>query len=171
MIIRLSEIDNEVKIRGLIEAERLNRPENSGFRFLGPAEIAVTLRKVDGGLKIMGSVECRLALNCGRCLEEFTFPLSTELDVELAPKALMPSENELELKFGEMDVEYFEGDEIDLAQVVYEEVLLNIPMGPLCGEECRGLCGVCGKNRNYEPCTCETGPATVLAEKLKSFLN
>jgi len=70
-----------------------------------------------------------------------------------------------------MDVYYFEGDEIDLDPFIYEEVLLDMPSRPVCSEDCKGLCGICGKNRNFEACDCHETSRTLLGEKLKSFLN
>jgi uncharacterized protein len=171
MILRLSEIDNEVRVRGELGAEKLPRSESGEYRFATPVTYDVTVKKVEGGARVLGSLDCILAVVCSRCLEEFSFPVAAQLDIELEPKSLMPEANELELSKNEMDVDYFEGDEIDLTSLFHEEILLNIPMMPLCREDCLGLCGICGKNKNSEECRCAEAPGTVLGEKLKSFLN
>jgi len=44
---------------------------------------------------------------------------------------------------------------IDLQPFIYDQVVLAIPMQPLCRPECAGLCPVCGSNRNEVSCTCE----------------
>lgn len=46
------------------------------------------------------------------------------------------------------------GIEINPAALAWEEFSLALPVKPLCREECRGLCPVCGCNRNTDPCTC-----------------
>ena len=46
------------------------------------------------------------------------------------------------------------GDQIDLEPLVRDAVLLELPLAPLCSEECQGLCPVCGVNRNETSCTC-----------------
>ncbi len=50
---------------------------------------------------------------------------------------------------------YFEGGEIDLGAELRDEILLAMPINPLCQEGCQGLCSVCGGNRNQSPCDCE----------------
>ena len=53
-----------------------------------------------------------------------------------------------------MVVGYYDGDRLDLGEVVREQVLLALPLKPLCREDCRGLCPRCGQNRNLGPCGC-----------------
>ena len=53
-----------------------------------------------------------------------------------------------------MVVGYYEGDRLDLGEVIREQVLLGLPLKPLCREDCQGLCPRCGKNRNAGPCGC-----------------
>ena len=104
-----------------------------------------------------------------RCLDDFPFEIQANLSAELVRKAPV-NETELELTGEEMDVYYFEGDEIDLGELVYEEVLLNIPMKPVCREDCKGLCDICGRNRNIEECFCNNVSYTLLKEKLNTYL-
>ena len=51
-----------------------------------------------------------------------------------------------------------------------EQIILMMPLKPLCDETCKGLCPRCGANLNREACTCSTdtvnSPFAVLA-KLK----
>ena len=49
-----------------------------------------------------------------------------------------------------------EGDQIDLAPAVREYVLIELPDGPLCRDDCAGICPVCGIDRNEAPCECDT---------------
>ena len=46
------------------------------------------------------------------------------------------------------------GDQIDLEPLVRDAVLLELPLAPLCTDDCQGLCPVCGVNRNLTSCTC-----------------
>lgn len=45
--------------------------------------------------------------------------------------------------------------EIDVVELVRENVILNIPMQPLCKKDCKGICQVCGKNKNISDCSCD----------------
>jgi uncharacterized protein len=49
----------------------------------------------------------------------------------------------------------YRDESIDLGHVVLEQFVLALPMKPLCQDECRGLCPVCGANRNREACECK----------------
>jgi uncharacterized protein len=92
------------------------------------------------------------------------------LDIELLPNAVALKTPEVELQTDEMNLYYFEGEEIDLDPYVFEEVMLNLPIKALCSEACEGICPSCGHNLNIEHCHCETIAGSTLAEKLKPFL-
>ena len=169
MFVKLSEIEDGAVLEGNIDGSRLKRPEDEDFHFLSPVACELIVKKFENGARVEGSLECSLSLKCGRCLEDFVHQVRGTLDVELVRKAQIV-DTELELTGDEMDVYYFEGDEIELDPIVYEEVLLNMPMQPLCKDECRGLCDICGINRNVEECQCGKVSTTLLEEKLKSFL-
>ncbi len=169
MIIRLSEIEDGAVLKGQVDCSQFKGTGDAGFDFPTPVDYELAVRKFENGARVEGPIACTLSLVCGRCLEDFPFRIQTSLDVELVRKVPV-SDSELELTDADMDVYYFEGDEIDLASLVYEEVLLNIPMKPLCREDCKGLCDLCGKNRNIEACGCDKVSHTLLEEKLKGFL-
>ena len=170
MFVRLSEIEDGAVLEGNIDGSRLKRREDEDFDFVTPIRYELIVKKLENGVRLEGSLVCSLSLKCGRCLEEFVYPVRAVLDVELVRKEPVLGA-ELELTADEMDVYYFEGDEVDLDPIVYEEVLLDMPMQPLCKGECRGLCDVCGINRNMGECQCGKVSTTLLEEKLKSFLS
>ncbi|MFZ9157663.1 MAG: YceD family protein, partial [Ilumatobacteraceae bacterium] len=47
-----------------------------------------------------------------------------------------------------------ENDQIDLATMVRESVLLDLPDSPVCRPDCAGLCPACGADRNLGDCGC-----------------
>jgi len=61
---------------------------------------------------------------------------------------------EVQLSGYELDVNFFEGDEIDLAELVEEQVLLLLPPAETCRDDCKGLCARCGQNLNERACGC-----------------
>jgi len=170
VFIRFSEIEDGVVLKGEIDGLQYKGVEKMEFTFLSPLEYELHVKKFEEGIQLTGSVACRLSLTCGRCLDVFAYPVLTNMDIEITQKRPSYEAHELELRGEDLDVYYFENDEIDLDALIYEEVLLDIPMKPLCREECRGLCDTCGKNRNHEACSCDKMPDTPLGEKLKSFL-
>jgi uncharacterized protein len=54
---------------------------------------------------------------------------------------------------------FYEGDGLELNDVLREEVLLELPMQRICTESCKGICPVCGQNRNQIECACQASTA------------
>jgi uncharacterized protein len=171
MIIRLSEIDDTLVVTGSMEASRFMEVEGNEFHIATPVQYTLTVKKFDNLLAITGPVTFEAFFTCGRCLEEFRQSIAMDMDIRLVPKTEIPQASEFELKDEDMDVYYYESDEIDLDPFIYEETLLDMPIRPICSMDCKGLCGACGKNKNFETCDCNETSHTLLGEKLKSFLN
>ena len=55
---------------------------------------------------------------------------------------------------GDEEAYLIENDAVDLAPLARDAILLDLPLAPLCREECRGLCPECGIDRNEESCDC-----------------
>ena len=104
---------------------------------------------------------------CARCLEPARVSLRAPLIVTYVP---FEDAGDEETEDDDPDVVVFSGGEIDLSEAVRDEIVLSLPMNPLCTEACRGLCPVCGGNRNQVACTCEidragpTGRLSALAK-------
>jgi uncharacterized protein len=58
------------------------------------------------------------------------------------------------LERDELAVSFYRDGRIDLSHMVVEQIVLALPMKPLCKPDCRGLCALCGANRNLESCDC-----------------
>ncbi len=99
-----------------------------------------------------GTVEGR----CSRCLETYSFPIEKEFDFVLTPRP--PSAKSKELNRDEMGLSFYAAEEINLSPLIMEQVLLALPIRPLCEDGCRGFCGGCGVDLNYEPCLCASAP-------------
>jgi uncharacterized protein len=112
--------------------------------------------KPTGGklLLIEGRVQADVVLECSRCLNNFPYHIDTELSIDLAPANTLGTAHEHELGRSELDMEFYQGDEIDPLAFVKEQLLINIPMVPLHYPDCKGLCPVCGKDLNEENCGC-----------------
>jgi DUF177 domain-containing protein len=170
MIVKLHDIEESIIVRGTMDGSKHKRPEDADLAFESPIEYELTVTKIGSNVLVEGPVTCTMKLVCDRCLEGFVLPISAHLNIELAPKLDQPKLPEVELTGEEMNLYYFEGDELDLEPYVYEEVMLAIPIKALCDEACKGICSVCGKNQNTEACKCGTSKATGLGEKLQAFL-
>jgi len=124
------------------------------FDFESPLQSEVKIKKAGQSVFIIGKVETTLRLKCVRCLKEFSYPLSSTVELTLHPLKETPSEEEIELGSEEMESNFFEGGEIHLTEVACEQIFLEIPYQPICQEECKGLCPKCGKDLNLSSCEC-----------------
>jgi uncharacterized protein len=106
-----------------------------------------------------GSFNGILEGRCSRCLRSYSFPLNKEFDFVLSPDPSKSGRKVEELKREDLGLSYYSSDEINLAPLMREQVLLALPTRPLCKENCRGLCGGCGVNLNDESCVCMTSTA------------
>jgi uncharacterized protein len=146
---------------GLEHLERTYDSEAFGkdadaFRVVAPVEVSADLRKDTKKVRLVGRVTTTLELDCSRCLESYTVPIDAKFDVLFLPAGANTGDAEQEVGEEDLGVSIDKDDTIDLGEVLREQFYLALPMKPLCREECRGLCPVCGRNRNRETCECQT---------------
>lgn len=137
------------------------------------ARASLRIFKLGRKVLIEGSVKVQLILSCGRCLKEFSLPLDVDFREEYDPAEDIEAGDEKELKGRELDMSFYTGDEINIDELVREQVLLSVPMSPLCMDECRGICLKCGKDLNEGPCECrteETDPRLAPLQKLREAM-
>jgi uncharacterized protein len=119
-------------------------------------------RGEDDLVQVTGELAATLGLECSRCLERFLFPVSEKLDLIYLPASpadttgAEQAEDEEDICLTEQDmvVAYHREGCIDLGETVRGQLLLALPMKRLCRDDCRGLCEVCGTNRNVASCQC-----------------
>ncbi len=106
----------------------------------------------EGEVYLEGRVRAKVRLTCSRCLGEF----SSEAVVTpgLVIRRRSPQGEHEEEEGPEASIVFVEGDEIDIGEILVQELLLELPMKPLCREECRGLCARCGNLKESPDCRC-----------------
>lgn len=124
------------------------------FRQVAPLEIAAVAELVGSEIRIRGHLRTRLEAVCDRCLGPVSLPVERDFDLFYRPVQTIAREEEVEIPADELDVGFYSGDGIELADVVTEQVILSVPMKLVCRAECRGLCPTCGINRNVASCRC-----------------
>lgn len=103
----------------------------------------VDIGRTPQGLVVQGNFEADTVLECVRCLREFTEPLDWEFTELFAFTKKSVSESELLVP---------EDAQLDLAPLIREYALLEIPIKPLHDPECKGLCIECGQDLNISDC-------------------
>ena len=97
---------------------------------------------------------------CDRCAEPVTLQLDREFRSMYVPADRGPAESgDLELRADDLDIAFYDGGGIEVADIFREQVALALPAKVLCREDCRGICPHCGADRNSTECDCpgETG--------------
>lgn len=129
--------------------------DEEGARLLEPPQIRGSASRRGDELRLRGQVTARAEVDCDRCLKTIAVPIETEFDVTYIPATLYVSNEKAELQEEDLLVSVYEGDSIDVDDIVREQILLALPARALCREECKGLCPVCGADRNTNACACE----------------
>lgn len=116
----------------------------------------LTARRVEAFIEVSGLLESSVVMPCSRCLAD----VDCELVVDVAlcyGSGVADSRSdveEVEISSDELGLIVFSGDEIDLRPDVEQEILMALPLQPLCKTDCLGLCPVCGASRNQSKCGC-----------------
>lgn len=117
----------------------------------GQAEL---LNNTLGEVRVKGQASVDMELQCDRCLEPVKYPLTGPFDLfyRPAPKGALP--HEVAIDEGESEIGFYEGNGLQLSDILREHVLLSMPMHAVCREDCAGICPQCGQNRNAGTCEC-----------------
>ncbi|MEX2262723.1 MAG: DUF177 domain-containing protein [Bryobacteraceae bacterium] len=116
---------------------------------------AVLLERTEGEVCLRGEFEVEMGADCDRCLRPSRFPLAAGFDLFYRPTPVGPPEaEEIEIHEGEAEVGFYQGAGLQLGDVLREQILLALPMQRICRPDCKGICPVCGLNRNESVCVC-----------------
>jgi uncharacterized protein len=120
---------------------------------LRKVDVQCRITKASSTIFIQGNISVRLGFCCSRCLEDANLPVDGDFSYTLVP--VKPENKEdVELQAEELEISYYQDDFIDLAPIICEQIILQIPIKPLCSEDCKGLCPHCGTNMNVASCNC-----------------
>lgn len=120
----------------------------------------VRVSRAQQGLLVHVQVKGVTITQCGRCLVDFEQQLKADFTDLYAFSSKLASETGLVLP---------ETGQLDLSPSIREELLLSIPISPLCRPDCKGLCPICGENRNMVECNHTVETIDPRLELLKSL--
>ncbi len=135
------------------------KPAREGLTFRGHLS-----RQGDDAF-LRGTLSGVLDCTCARCLEPARLPVRVPVQIAFVAKESAgkgkgngkqgsSDASDEDDDDDELDVAHFDGDEINIGPELREQLLLTMPINPLCRESCAGLCPVCGGDRNAAPCDC-----------------
>src|SRR5512147_1890425 len=156
---------------GEATAEDLGLTEDDAV-VLGPLAVSLELTNVEGLVAVTGVLEGTIVRECVRCLKEYEDRLAFSVRAAFTPepkpaprhpKRIDPRKARAEVVEAELEEEpddqyHYQGNQLELAPMLREHVILSAPMQPICSDDCLGLCAQCGKNLNEGPCQCAAEP-------------
>jgi len=119
------------------------------------------LQKTGRIVEVDGQMQTRVGLACGRCLQPFESDLQADFFLTFTPQPAhqeASEEEEVELDADELGLIYYQDEVLDLLQPLQEQIIMALPISPVCDAGCLGLCSECGCDLNKESCNCEKQP-------------
>ena len=130
---------------------------DEGLHQDGPLKTGGKVELVTGALgeiRVTGHLSVVLDVACDRCLEAAKIPVDSDFTLYYRPVAEGYGD-EKGIDSGEAEMGFYEGEGVELNDVLREQVLLALPMQRVCREDCKGICPACGRNRNQKECECQ----------------
>jgi uncharacterized protein len=161
------EAARDVTVEARPEEIELVPPPGFDVRFLDSVKAQLKVHRVGEEFFVHGVAVTSGTFTCVRCLAEFVREVMCAMDVVIhrvsSPQTSgLDQDSYIEVPLGT--------SEYDLTPLVREGLILAVPDTPHCREECLGLCGRCGVNKNEETCTCGDTDPDSRWDALKQFV-
>jgi uncharacterized protein len=153
----------------VVEPSAFKRDTN--YTIVEPVRLSFDIHKDNATFRLVGRVQTVLELPCSRCLEPFRWSVDEPFELTYEPRRVMAESADRQIADEDFSAAFYDNDEIDLEQLVRERFEMSLPMKPLCADDCKGLCPVCGTNLNRGSCDCKKtweDPRLAALERLKS---
>jgi uncharacterized protein len=145
--------------------------DEEGARLLEPPQIRGRASRKGEEVRLRGQITARAEVDCDRCLKSIAVPIETEFDATYIPASEYAAKETAELQAEDLLLSVYEGEAIDVDEIVREQILLALPARVLCTEDCKGFCPVCGSDRNTNACQCEEKETDPRWAALKNLVN
>ena len=139
-----------------------------GCGFAEALVFAGRVRRSGDDLVVEGNLTGSIESQCSRCLGNFEMPVDMALDTVFTPRGEIEDED-VEVVEVDSGISFYDGISIDLDKEIRDLILINIPIGPVCWEDCKGLCSGCGADLNTVPCGCSSDGGPSPFDKLKEL--
>lgn len=126
--------------------------ELEGVSFATPVHVQLQVTNLGKSLLVLGKIQTKFKTQCGRCLEDFVYPLDLSYEDEWVYTGT--ANNMADEEQSAETALIFDKDEIEIKDRIFEQIVLALPMRFICSPDCLGLCPVCGVNRNHTSCEC-----------------
>ncbi|KUO71311.1 MAG: hypothetical protein APF77_10040 [Clostridia bacterium BRH_c25] len=141
--------DNVIEFCG----ERLN--------IVSPVTVKGSAVNYEGKINVDLSITAQVERTCSRCLEKF----KEKVEVDSNYVFVKESKDDKE------DFYIYKTDKVDIKDLVLGDIAAKLAMKPLCSENCKGLCPICGKNKNSIDCQCKSEEIDPRMQALSKLLD
>lgn len=139
------------------------------IRVIKDLKLKLNVQNSDDEYFCQGSLETTAELECARCVKPFEKQLDTDIDFIIAPEGRNRAKEENIID--DEDYVYYDNElRADLWDILRQAIILAVSMKPLCVENCRGFCSVCGGNRNEKQCNCRNDNSRYQFAELRNLL-
>ncbi len=137
---------------------------------VSPMHAVLNIRTIGSEVLVDGTVEGEVELQCSRCLNAYTMIVRQQINVVYESSEVINKEEHHKLKRDELDTGFYKNDTLDTDEVLVEQLLLSLPMKPLCSPECKGICPRCGADLNVSGCNCDVSEVDSRLKVLEQLL-
>ncbi len=135
------------------------------IKLIKPVKINGNIYKVGQDKLLDITIDYIYSERCGRCLEEFSKSSKTNLTGNI----MIGSEDNYDFQDEDDEIIFYDGITLDLTEDIINAIILDLPIKPICKEECKGICQECGVDKNKQACNCEVENLDPRLAKLKEF--
>lgn len=160
MVLDLSEVLSNDGASVSVKTEVTPEKEEFGgnvYTYVSPIKVEGCVKNTSGAITLYATVRTTLSTGCARCNKTAELSVCSEICDNI-----VRGDDE----FGIPLI----GNTVDLAPLISEAVLTNIPARVLCSENCKGLCPKCGTNLSEKQCSCESDDGDSPFAALKNML-
>jgi uncharacterized protein len=128
--------------------------ELENVRTVSPIRLQCEVDRSDFRTSVTGKIGAEFEIDCTRCLEAVQVPFEFDFEVEFVDAEHFGSTGEHEIDPKDLSADALPNENLDLTELSREQILLNLPEQVFCKDDCKGLCEICGENRNLKDCNC-----------------
>ena len=155
MIIDLTNIESEARVFEFSVPAGEVDLETENARLTGDLSVRGEAAKSAAQVDVKGNIAASAELDCSRCLRPVTVRMNFDFHTAFVSPEHFSAAKENEVSGDDLDTDVLAGNELDLTEIAREQILLNLPEQTFCVEDCKGLCPICGGDRNLIDCKCE----------------
>ncbi|MEA4846209.1 MAG: DUF177 domain-containing protein [Clostridiaceae bacterium] len=131
------------------------------LNIVSPVRVKGSAVNYEGKINVKLRITARVERTCSRCLESFRKEVQVDSDYVFVKEA----------KDDKEDYYIYKNDRVDITDLVLCDIVAKLDMKPLCNENCKGLCPICGKNKNNIDCQCKSEEVDPRMQALSKLLD